>query len=174
MAPFDLFCLGLIAALAIFGLLRGLLRQIFGIAGFLGGMALARMFSQPFGDAFAKDLGLPVSIAVAAMALAIFLAAEITAKLVGGFLHRRMEGGFTGAVERGGGFLVGSVKGVLVVWAVASLVALVRPHLQHLEQDTVVAKLDLAHSTAISAATNVNLITELKQPSPAKAKIFAR
>lgn len=168
MTLFDLFCAGLVALFALLGLFRGLLRQIFGIAGFIGGIALARLFAQPFGDAFAKDLGLPVSIATAAMALAIFLAAEIVAKLVGGFLHRRMEGGFTGAVERGGGFLVGTVKGLLVAWAVASLVALIRPHLQHVEKDTVASKLDLAHSTAISVATNVNLITELKQAPPRK------
>lgn len=147
------------------------MRQIFGIAGFIGGIVLARLASRPFGDAFAKDLGLPVSVATAAMALAIFLAAEITAKLVGNFLHKRMQGGFTGAVERGGGFFLGMVKGVLVTWAFASLVSLVRPHLQHVEKDTAVAKLDLAHSQAIAAATNVNLITELKQPMPIKKKL---
>ena len=168
MNPFDDGIAALILLFAIFGLVRGLFRQIFGIVGFLGGIALARLFAQPFGDAFAKDLGLPISIAVAAMALAIFLAAEIAAKLVGGFLHRRMEGGFTGAVERGGGLLVGGLKGLLVAWAVASLVALVRPHLQHLEHDTALARLDLAHAQAISLATNVNLITELKQPAPGK------
>jgi membrane protein required for colicin V production len=165
---FDLVLLGLVALFALLGLFRGLLRQIFGIAGFIGGIVLARLLSQPFGDAFAKDLGLPVSIATAAMALAIFLAAEITAKLIGNFLHKRMEGGFTGAVEKTGGFLVGTLKGVLVAWAVASLVALVRPHLQHVEKDTVVSKLDLAHSHGISVAREVNLITELKQPAPKK------
>ena len=163
MNAFDLFLLGLVAVFAVFGLFRGLLRQIFGIAGFLGGIALARLFAQPFGDAFAKDLNLPVSIAAAALALAIFVAAEIVAKLVGSFLHKRMQGGFTGAVEGGGGFLVGGAKGVLVAWALASLVTLVRPHLSHVEKDTPVRKLDFAHSSAIAAATRVNLITELKE-----------
>jgi uncharacterized membrane protein required for colicin V production len=165
---FDLFCAGLVLLFAVLGVFRGLLRQIFGIAGFIGGIVLARLFAQPFGDAFAKDLGLPVSIATAAMALAIFIAAEITAKLVGNFLHKRMQGGFTGAVEGGGGLLVGTVKGLLVAWAVASLVALIRPHLQHVEKETVASKLDLAHSHVISVATNVNLITEMRQPAPIK------
>ena len=168
MSPFDLAIAVLILLFAMLGLVRGLFRQIFGIAGFLGGIVLARLFAQPFGDAFAKDLGLPISIAVAAMALALFIAAEIAAKLIGGFLHRRMEGGFTGAVERSGGFLLGAAKGLLVSWALASLVALVRPHLQHLEHDTALARLDLAHSQAIPLAGNVNLITELKQPAPGK------
>ena len=159
---FDLAMLALVGLWALWGAFRGLLRQIFGVLGFVGGIALARLFSQPFGDAFAKDLGLPVAVATAALAIAIFLAAEIAAKLIGGFLHKRMEGGFTGAVERGGGFLAGAAKGVLVVWAVASLVALLRPHLQHMENDTPAKKLDLAHSRVVSVAREVNLITELR------------
>ncbi len=171
---FDISLLVLVAAFAIFGIFRGLLRQIFGIVGFLGGIALARLFAQPFGDAFAKDLGLPVAIASASLALAIFIAAEIAAKLVGGFLHKRMEGGFTGAVEGGGGFLVGGAKGLLVVWAVASLVTLVRPHLSHVEKDTPVAKLDFAHSRAIAAATSVNLITQQLKPQQLKKDLTER
>lgn len=160
---FDLACLVLLALFALWGAYRGLLRQIFGVVGFIGGIALARLFAQPFGDAFAKDLGLPVPVATSAMAVAIFIAAEIAASLVGRFLHKRMTGGFTGAVERGGGFLAGAAKGALVVWAVASLVALLRPHLQHVEHDTPAARLDLAHSRVVSLAREVNLITELKQ-----------
>ena len=165
---FDLALLALVFLLALWGSFRGLLRQILGIAGFVGGIVLARLFAQPFGDAFAKDIGLPVAIATAAMAVAIFLAAEITAKLVGNFLHKRMQGGFTGAVERGGGFLVGCAKGVLVAWAVASLVALIRLHLQHVENETAASKLDMAHSHALSIAREVNLITELRSKPPGK------
>ncbi len=164
MNGFDLFCLLLVVLFAIWGSFRGLLRQIFGLIGFVGGIVLARLFAQSFGDAFAKDLGLPVAVATAAMAIALFLAAEIVAKLIGGFLHKRMTGGFTRAVERGGGFLIGSAKGVLVAWAFASLVALLRPHLQHLENETSFSKLDLPHSHVLSVAREVNLITELRGP----------
>src|SRR5204863_3341139 len=118
-----LICGGIVLLFALLGLFRGFLRQIFGIAGFIGGIVLARLFAQPFGDAFAKDIGLPVAVATAAMALAIFLAAEIVAKLVGNFLHKRMQGGLTGAVERAGGIFLGTAKGLLVAWAVASLLA---------------------------------------------------
>jgi membrane protein required for colicin V production len=160
---FDTALLALVGMWAVWGLFRGLLRQIFGLLGFVGGIALARLFSQPFGDAFAKDLGLPAPVAAAAMAVAIFLGAEIAATLVGRFLHKSMTGGFTGAVERAGGFLLGAAKGVLVAWAVASLVALLRPELQHVERDTPVARLDLAHSRTVSLAREVNLIAELRQ-----------
>jgi len=165
---FDVALLVLVGVLAIWGAFRGLLRQILGVAGFIGGIALARLFSQPFGDAFAKDLHLPVAVATAAMAATIFVVAEISATMLGRFLHQRMTGGFTGAVEGGGGFLLGAVKGILVCWALASLVALLRPQLQHVEEDTPVAGLDFAHSHALNIAREVNLITELRTSDPSK------
>jgi membrane protein required for colicin V production len=161
---FDLFCAGLVLLFALWGAYRGFLRQLFGILGFIGGIVLARLCAGSFGEAFAKDLGLPVAVATAAMAIAIFLAAEIAAKLIGGFLHKRMTGRFTGAVEHGGGFCMGAGKGLLVAWAIASIVALLRPHLQHLETDTSLAKLDLEHSRMVTLAREVNLVTELRGP----------
>ncbi len=164
MNGFDLLCAGLVFLFALWGAYRGFLRQLFGILGFIGGIVLARLCAGSFGVAFAKDLGLPVAIATAAMAVAIFLAAEIVANLIGRFLHKRMTGRFTGAVEHGGGFLMGAGKGLLVAWAIASIVALVRPHLQHLENDTSLARLDLEHSHMLSLAREVNLVTELRGP----------
>jgi membrane protein required for colicin V production len=161
---FDLFCLLLLVLFAIWGAFRGLLRQLFGLIGFVGGIVLARLLAGSFGDAFAKDLGLPEAVATAAMAIALFLAAEIASKLVGRYLHKRMTGGFTRAVERGGGFLLGSAKGLLVAWAFASIVALLRPHLQHLMEDTSLAKMDFGHSHVLNVAREVNLITELRGP----------
>jgi len=161
---FDLFCLLLVLVFGVWGAFRGLLRQIFGLLGFVGGIVLARLCAPSFGNAFAKDLGVPVAVATAAMAIALFLAAEIVGKLIGRALHKRMTGGFTKTVERGGGFLVGSGKGLLVVWAVASLIALVRPHLTHLETETSLSTLDLAHSHVLNVAREVNLITELRGP----------
>ena len=168
---FDLLCLGLIALFALLGAWRGLMRQIFGVVGFIGGIVLARLFAEPFGEAFAKDLSLPVTVATAAMAVAIFLVVEIVSKLIGNSLHKNLAHGFTGSVDKVGGFGVGAAKGLLVAWAVASLVALVRPHMSHVEHDTPVAKLGLDHSNALAAATEVNLITELKQPTPLKKKL---
>lgn len=167
--PFDLFCAGLVAVFALWGLFRGLVRQAFGVIGFVGGIVLARMFAQPFGDAFAKDLGLPVGVAVAALSVIIFLLVEVLAKVLGGLVHG-MLGGFTGGVDKLGGLLVGAAKGVLVAWVVASLIVVLRPHLRNVERDTPVARLDLAHSQAVAAATSVNLVTQLRHPDPARVK----
>ena len=62
-----------------------------------------------------------------------------------------------------GGALLGTAKGVLVVWAVASLIALVRPHLKRVERDTAVARLALKDSYAVQVASNTNLITRLRE-----------
>jgi len=161
---FDLFCLLLLLGFGVWGAFRGFLRQVFGLIGFIGGIVLARLLAPSFGEAFGKDLGLPVAVATAAMAIALFLVMEIAAKLVGRFLHKRMTGGFTKAVERGGGFLLGSAKGLLVAWAFASLIALVRPYMQHMETETSLAKLELGQSHVLNVAREVNLITELRGP----------
>jgi membrane protein required for colicin V production len=161
---FDLFCVGLIALLAIWGAIRGMVRQIFGLVGFVGGIILARTFAQSFGEAFAKDLGVPVTVATVAMSIAIFILVEVAAKIAGSLLAHLFKGGFTGAVDRIGGLALGFAKGLLVAWAVASIVTLLRPHLRSVEHDTVMARLDLSHSQAIRAATDTNLIAELRTP----------
>ena len=164
MNRFDLFCLVLVLLFAAWGAFRGLLRQLFGLIGFVGGIVLARLLAPGFGEAFGKDLGLPTAVATAAMAIALFLVAEIAAKLIGRFLHKRMTGGFTKTVERGGGFLLGSAKGILVAWAFASIVALLRANLTHLENETSLSKLELGQSHVLNVAREVNLITELRGP----------
>jgi membrane protein required for colicin V production len=164
---FDLLCAGLVALLALWGLWRGMVRQIFGVIGFVAGIVLSRMFAQAFGEAFGKDLGLPVAVATAAAAIAIFIAVEVAAKIAGSLLAHLFKGGITGAVDRLGGLILGFAKGLLTAWAVASVVALLRPHLRGVERDTPAAKLDLSHSHAIEAATDTNLITELRKPTHA-------
>jgi membrane protein required for colicin V production len=167
---FDLLCVGLVALLAIWGLFRGMVRQVFGIVGFIGGIVLSRTFARPFGEAFAKDLGVPVMVATVAMSVAIFVAVEIVAKIAGSLLAHLFSGGLTGAVDRLGGLVLGFAKGLLTAWALASVVVLLRPHLRTVERDSAAAKLDLPHSRAIAAAIDTNLITELRKPPTPRAR----
>ena len=92
------------------------------------------------------------------------MAAEIVARTIGRIVHEQLGGGVAGGLNRVGGSWVGAGKGVLVVGAIASLVALVRPHLPRVERETPVAKLHLDQSFAVAAATKSNLITELGKP----------
>ena len=159
---FDLFCAGLIVFFAILGAVRGFIRQAFGLLGFVGGILLARLVAPAFGEAFGKDLHLAPAIATAALAFILFVAAEIIARLLGRVVHQQLGGGVAGGLNRVGGSWIGGGKGVLVVWALASLVALVRPSLPRVEHETPAARLQLDKSFVIAPATRSNLITPLR------------
>jgi uncharacterized membrane protein required for colicin V production len=160
--PFDLFCGALLLLFAIVGAVRGFIRQAFGLLGFVGGILLARLAAPAFGEAFGKDLHLAPAIATAGLAFLLFVAAEILARFLGRIVHEQLGGGVAGGLNRVGGSWIGAGKGVLVVWALASLVALVRPHLPRVERETPVKKLRLDDSFAIKTATRSNLITQLR------------
>lgn len=168
--PFDLACLAIALIFALLGLFRGLVRQIFGIAGFVGGLLLARSFAAPLADTFYKDLGLALGLATAAFGLVLFFAAEIAAKLLGNLLHG-MLGSFTGTLNRLGGLALGLAKGLLIVWALASLAALAQPHLgAATKRFSTLAKLDLAHSQAVAAARDQSALGEAGRGTKAPAQ----
>jgi len=160
--PFDVFCGALIVFFAILGAVRGFIRQVFGLLGFVGGILLARLAAPAFGDAFGKDLHLPPALATAALAFVLFLAAELLARFLGRVVHQQLGGGVAGGLNRVGGSWIGGGKGVLVVWALASLVALIRPYLPRVERETPAARLELDKSFVIATATRSNLITQLR------------
>jgi len=161
--PFDVFCVALLIAFAVWGAFRGFVRQFFGLLGFAGGILLARLAAPPFGEAFGADLHISAAVATAALAFLFFVVAEVAAKVTGRIVHQQLGGGVSGSLNRVGGALLGTAKGFLMVWAVASLVALVRPHLKRVERDTPVAKLDLKESYAVQTASKTNLITRLRE-----------
>src|SRR5438552_710037 len=161
--PFDVFCVALLVTFAVWGAFRGFVRQFFGLLGFAGGILLARVAAPSFGEAFGDDLRVSPAIATAALAFLFFVLAEVVAKITGKVVHQQLGGGVTGNLNRVGGALLGTAKGVLVVWAVASLIALVRPHLKRVERDTAVARLALKDSYTVQVASNTNLITRLRE-----------
>src|SRR4051812_43715543 len=160
--PFDLFCAALIVFFAIRGAVRGFIRQVFGLLGFAGGILLARLAAPAFGEAFGKDLHLAPAIATAALAFLLFIAAELVARFLGRVVHEQLGGGVAGGLNRVGGSWIGGGKGVLVVWALASLVALIRPYLPRVERETPAARLQLDKSFVIATATRSNLVTKLR------------
>ena len=161
--PFDVFCVALLIVFAVWGAFRGFVRQFFGLLGFVGGILLARLAAPAFGEAFGSDMRVNPAVATAALAFLLFVFAEIVAKVTGRIVHQQLGGGVSGSLNRVGGALLGTSKGFLMVWALASLIALVRPHLKRVERDTPVAKLDLKESYAVQTAGKTNLITRLRE-----------
>jgi uncharacterized membrane protein required for colicin V production len=161
--PFDVFCVALLIVFAIWGAFRGFVRQFFGLLGFVGGILLARLAAPAFGEAFGSDMRVNPAVATAALAFLLFVFAEIVAKVTGRVVHQQLGGGVTGGLNRVGGALLGTAKGFLVVWALASLIALVRPHLKRVERDTPAAKLDLKESYAVQISSKSNLISHLRE-----------
>ena len=161
--PFDVFCVALLVIFAVWGAFRGFVRQFFGLLGFAGGILLARLAAPSFGEAFGDDLRVSPAVATAALAFIFFVLAEVAAKITGKVVHQQLGGGVSGNLNRVGGALLGASKGILVVWALASLIALVRPHLKRVERDTAVAKLELKDSYAVQVASNTNLNTRLRE-----------
>jgi membrane protein required for colicin V production len=161
--PFDVFCVALLIVFAVWGAFRGFVRQFFGLIGFVGGILLARLVAPSFGEAFGADMHVSPAVATAALAFILFVLTEVIAKVTGRIVHQQLGGGVTGGLNRIGGALLGTAKGFLVVWAVASLIALLRPHLKRVERDTPAARLDLKESYAVQLSSKSNLITHLRE-----------
>jgi uncharacterized membrane protein required for colicin V production len=160
--PFDIICVVLLLIFVVLGAARGFIRQIFGLLGFAGGVLLARLAAPAFGDAFGKDLHIAPALATAALAFALFILAEILARWIGRVVHEQLGGGVAGGLNRVGGSWIGGSKGFLVVWALASLVAIVRPYVPWLERTTPASELHLDRSYAVQTAMKHNLVTHLR------------
>jgi uncharacterized membrane protein required for colicin V production len=160
---FDLGCALFALLFVILGAVRGLIRQVFGVVGFVGGLVVARMFSAQVAEQVGPSLGLGKVAGTAVVSVAIFIAVEIVSSVIGNFLHNHL-GAITGTVNRLGGAGVGLVKGLLVVWAVASLAALLHEHLPQAESKIPgLASLDLGHSNTVKAATGTNFLGDLEK-----------
>ena len=167
---FDLICLVIAALFALWGMLRGLVRQIFGILGFIGGIILSRAFAGPLADEYHSNLGLSAAVTAVIFGVVIFFVTELVAKILGSLLTN-MLGTFTGGINRLGGLALGLAKGVLLVWVLASLAALVQPQLkQHEKAWPAVAKLDLEHSQAVAMAKNTSVLGDKAKELRARAE----
>ncbi|HYZ89257.1 MAG TPA: CvpA family protein [Myxococcales bacterium] len=161
--PFDVVCVALLIIFAIWGAFRGFVRQFFGVLGLVGGILLARLAAPAFGEAFGADMHVSPAVATAGLAFILFVLTEVISKVTGRVVHQQLGGGVTGGLNHVGGALLGTAKGFLVVWALASLVALVRPHFKRVERDTPVARLELKDSYAVGISSKSNLITHLRE-----------
>ena len=112
-APVDLVVLGLLLLSGIWGFLRGFVREVLGIAGWLGAVA-ATWFALPLAQPLARDLIAIETVADGAAALLIFLIALVIFSLIAGAIAQQVRSSSLGALDRALGFLFGLGRGALV------------------------------------------------------------
>jgi S1-C subfamily serine protease len=123
MNPFDLIA-GILFVLAILlGFRSGLLPQLGGIGGAVGGGALA-IAILPIVEPGLADLD-PTVRALAVLAGLVFAVGvgEALGAGLGRFAGAQLDGGLLGALDRVAGALGGAVQGILIVWLAGGLLA---------------------------------------------------
>jgi membrane protein required for colicin V production len=138
----DILAILLLAAFALFGFLRGMVRLVFGFAALILGWSLALRLCEPVG----RRLQLIVSSAdgaggfegyrVAGFAL-VFMAVTIAAALLAWFITRALEAVKLGCLNRLAGASLGLLLGILVICAATvPLLALASPDGGFLTKDS--------------------------------------
>jgi membrane protein required for colicin V production len=112
---FDIIVLAVIGILTIFGLLNGMVKQLFGLAGVVAGYMLAMRYYQlcsKYLTSFHPGTAKVISF------IAIFLVCIIVAHIIGWVLGRFFTISGLGFLNRIGGGILGFAKGYLIVCVV--------------------------------------------------------
>jgi membrane protein required for colicin V production len=111
----DLVFLFISLVTAIFGLYRGLIRELCGIAGLVLGTAAAYAFCDLVGPRLAPMTGLPAPANAGIAFFAIFVVVALITSLAGRALTRMLSASDgLRKMNRGGGLLFGALKGALI------------------------------------------------------------
>lgn len=121
MQPADWVILAIIGISMVFGLMRGLVREAFSLAGWLAALVVARTFYHPLDALLAGNIGTPSLRHVLAYA-GLFLATLLVAWLVGHVVGSLVEAVGLKWSDRllGAGF--GAVRGLILVLALLILI----------------------------------------------------
>jgi membrane protein required for colicin V production len=112
---FDIIVLAVIGILTIAGLFSGMVKQLFGLAGVIGGYILAMRYYQlcsKYLTSFHPGTARVISFVV------IFLACIVVAHIIGWLVGKLFSISGLGFLNRIGGGLLGFVKGCLIVCVV--------------------------------------------------------
>lgn len=121
----DLVIVAAVAAFAVWGWWRGLLREIFGIAGLVLGVLAAWRLAPPLAGIIKLSPRFMPWISILT-AVVLFILVVILANFAGRIARRMFVRGPLKPLDRFGGFVFGSVKGALLV-VLAAAVALLTP-----------------------------------------------
>lgn len=123
MNPIDIAVVALCALFGVFGILRGLVRQVISVAGLVAGhLAGIRYY-----EAAVSWLNLTFQYSKVAGYAAIFLAVWLLFVLVGSFIEGRIRASKLSFMDRVGGLVVGAAKGALLAVLLVFLLVIFLP-----------------------------------------------
>lgn len=117
MTVYDWVIVTVLAASALLGLWRGLMREVFSVAGWVAGIVLAIRYATPLGEMLPSDFGWP-ALRTGLAAVGIVVACLFTAAALGWLLHKLIAAARLSGADRALGALFGLVRGTLIVCAV--------------------------------------------------------
>ena len=126
MGIIDIVLLIIIGVVAVKGLIKGLVLEIFGllalIAGYIVGFKYSHVFAKPVGA-----LGLDEKVSDAIGYVVGFLVAYIIVVIIGNLLSKAFKEVKLGSVNRGGGLIFGALKASVILGLILSVVITVAP-----------------------------------------------
>ncbi len=122
MTGFDYAVLTVLGLSLLLALMRGLVRELVSLAGWMAAVALSMLFTQTIADMLPRSLG-PFLASLIAF-LGIFIAVWILSGFVGLLLSKLVSAAGLGWADRLFGALLGLVRGVLIVLVVVMLAGL--------------------------------------------------
>jgi membrane protein required for colicin V production len=118
MDMFDIIVLAVIGILTVFGLLNGMVKQLFGLAGVVAGYMLAMRYYQLCSKYLTS---LHPGTAKVISFIAIFLVCIVVAHIIGWLVGKFVTTTGLGFLNRIGGGLLGFAKGCLIVCVVVTV-----------------------------------------------------
>lgn len=127
MQPADWIIVGIIAVSAVFGLLRGLVREAFSLAGWLAALLVARTFYEPFDALLSSSVSTPSLRHIAAYG-GLFIGTLMVSWLLGYAVTSLVDAAGLRLSDRLLGAVFGFGRGLILV---LSLLILVQPLVDH-------------------------------------------
>ena len=127
---------GVLLLCILFGLWRGLVREVVSILGWVIAFLAANLFAAPLGQALPSEIPTPeLRLAIAFMA--IFVCSLALTTLLGLLLSKMVKAVGLEGIDRTLGALFGTAKGVLILLAVALLAGLTSAPRQSYWRDSI-------------------------------------
>ena len=122
MTMFDILALGLIGISIVVSMMRGVVNEVASLFTWIVAFVAAKMFAQPFAEAFLTSIQPPALASVAGFVL-IFAAAWLAQYFLRSLLTASIEAAGLGGINRFLGGIFGATRGILVVTLVVLVCA---------------------------------------------------